>query len=360
MSEQQLQAIRERIDALDEQVQRLINERAALAQEVARVKTGNGGDVTFYRAEREAQVLRNVKARNTGPLPADEMARLFREIMSACLALEQPLRIAYFGPAGSYTHAAALKQFGAAVTTVPLAAIDEVFREVEAGSANYGVVPIENSSEGMLTHTLDMFMRSGLRICGEVNLRIRHNLLSHAGALPQVRRVYAHSQALAQCREWLDANLAHAERVAVSNNAEGARRAAEERDAAAIAGNSAADIYAIPALVQSIEDNPNNTTRFLVIGNDTVAPSGDDKTSLMVAARNKPGSLHQLLAPLANNGISMTRIESRPSRQGMWEYIFFLDIEGHAAEEKVATALTQLEAESALFKILGSYPKAVL
>ncbi len=360
MSEQQLQAIRERIDALDEQVQTLINERAALAQEVARVKVSAGGDVSFYRAEREAQVLRKVRERNAGPLPADEMARLFREIMSVCLALEQPLRIAYFGPAGSYTHAAALKQFGAAVTTLPLAAIDEVFREVEAGSANYGVVPIENSSEGVVTHTLDMFMRSGLHICGEINLRIRHSLLSHAQSLAQVRRVYAHSQALAQCREWLDANLPHAERIAVSNNAEGARRAAEEHDAAAVAGNIAADIYALPALAQNIEDNPGNTTRFLVIGNDVVTPSGDDKTSLMVAARNKPGALFHLLEPLASNGISMTRIESRPSRQGMWEYVFFFDIEGHAKDTKVAAALEQLEAESALFNILGSYPKAVL
>ena len=360
MSEQQLQVLRERIDALDEHIQSLINERAALAQEVARVKVGVGGDGIFYRAEREAQGLSKGKGRNTGPLPADDMAGLVREIMSACLALEQPLRIAYFGPAGSYTHAAALKQFGAAVTTLPLAAIDEVFREVEAGSAHYGVVPVENSSEGVVTHTLDMFMRSGLRICGEINLRIRHNLLSHAQSLAQVRRVYAHSQALAQCREWLDANLPHAERVAVSNNAEGARRAAEERDAAAVAGNNAADIYALPALAQNIEDTPGNTTRFLVIGNDVVTASGDDKTSLMVAARNKPGALFHLLAPLADNGISMTRVESRPSRQGMWEYVFFFDIEGHAQDKKVATALQQLEAESALFKILGSYPKAVL
>lgn len=353
--------MRERIDVLDVQIQTLISERAALAQEVARIKIGAGGEeILFYRAEREAQVLRMVKERNTGPLPADEMARLFREIMAACLALEQPLRIAYFGPAGSYTHAAALKQFGAVVSTLPLAAIDEVFREVEAGSAHYGVVPVENSSEGVVTHTLDMFMRSGLRICGEVNLRIRHSLLSHAGALDEVRRVYAHNQALAQCREWLDANLPHADRIAVSNNAEGARRAAEDRDAAAVAGNNAADIYALPALAQNIEDNPGNTTRFLVIGNGDVGPSGDDKTSLMVAARNKPGALFHLLAPLAEYGLSMTRIESRPSRQGMWEYVFFLDIEGHAKEAKVATALAQLEAESALFKILGSYPKAVL
>ena len=360
MNEEELLAVRQRIDALDEQIQALINERAALAQEVARVKIAAGEEFNFYRAEREAQVLRMVLDRNQGPLAGEEMARLFREIMSACLALEQPLRVAYFGPAGSFTHAAALKQFGGAVVGVPLAAIDEVFREVEAGSTDYGVVPVENSSEGVVNHTLDMFMRSGLRICGEVNLRVHHNLLSHAASLVAVKRVYAHSQALAQCREWLDANLSHAERVPASNNAEGARLAAGESESAAIAGSNAAQIYGLPALAQNIEDNPANTTRFLVIGKRDVASSGNDKTSLLVATRNKPGALYQLLEPLAKNQVSMTRIESRPSRQGMWEYVFFLDIEGHAQDAKVAPVLQQLEAEASLFKILGSYPKAVI
>lgn len=361
MDETQLHVLRQRIDALDERLQALINERAALAQQVAQVKIATEGEAAiFYRPEREAQVLRKVLERNQGPLSGEEMARLFREIMAACLALERPMRVAYFGPAGSYTHAAALKQFGGSVTGVPLAAIDEVFREVEAGSADYGVVPVENSSEGVVNHTLDMFMRSRLKICGEVNLRIHHNLLSHATSLQAVHRVYAHSQALAQCREWLDANLGHAERVPASNNAEGARRVIEERDAAAIAGANAAEIYTLPMLAQNIEDNPANTTRFLVIGREDVSPSGEDKTSLLVAAHNKPGALYHLLEPLAQAGISMTRIESRPSRQGVWEYVFFVDIEGHAHDAKVAAALHGLEEEASLFKILGSYPKAVL
>ncbi len=358
--EAQLRALRERIDALDAQLQQLIAERAVLAGEVAKAKLEAGDETLFYRPEREAQILRRVKERDSGPLPPDEMARLFREIMSACLALEQPLRVAYFGPAGSYTHTAALKHFGGSVTAVPLAAIDEVFREVEAGSADYGVVPVENSSEGLVTHTHDMFVRSGLRICGEINLRIHHNLLSHAQELAAVRRVYAHGQALAQCREWLDANLAHAERVPASNNAEGARRAAAETDAAAIAGDSAGEIYDLPALARNIEDDPGNTTRFLVVGDVDVPASGDDKCSLLLATRNQAGALYKLLEPLARHGVSMTRIESRPSRQAQWEYVYFIDLLGHRSDPTVAAALAELEGEASLLKILGAYPRAVL
>ena len=356
----ELKAIREQIDALDLELQALINRRASLAQEVARIKLAAGGEAVFYRPEREAQILRTVQARNEGPLPGEEMARLFREIMSACLALEQPMRIAFFGPEGSFTQAAALKQFGHSVTTTPLATIDEVFREVEAGGANYGVVPVENSTEGVVNHTVDRLVNSSLRICGEVQLRIHQHLMGDVESLQKVTRVYSHSQSLAQCRKWLDAHLPNVERVSVSNNAEAARLAAQEPGTVAVAGETAAELYGLPILVANIEDQPDNTTRFLVLGTEEVPASGEDKTSLLISARNEPGALFHLIEPLARAGVSMTRIESRPSRRGMWDYVFFVDIEGHLSDAVVAKALETLEREASLFRILGSYPKAAL
>lgn len=356
-NDDKLKAIRARIDQLDEQIQDLIAQRAQCAQEVARVK-GLGAD--FYRPEREAEVLRKVTERNQGPLTNEEMARLFREIMSACLALEQQLKIGFLGPEGTFTQAAALKHFGHSVQTVPLPAIDAVFREVESGAAHYGVVPVENSTEGVINHTLDMFLNSPLRICGEVELRIHHNLMGAVQDIKDVRRVYSHSQSLAQCREWIEANLHGIELVNVSSNAEAARRAKSETGAAAIAGETAAQIYGLNILVRNIEDEPDNTTRFLVIGRNGVASSGNDKTTLLLSTANKPGSLHHLLAPLARHGVSMTRIESRPSRRATWDYVFFVDIEGHAQAAPLATALKELEHEAAMLKVLGSYPRAVI
>jgi chorismate mutase/prephenate dehydratase len=355
-----LNKIRQQIDALDEKLQALISERAQLAQQVAEVKKAQGDDTVYYRPEREAEVLREVVARNKGPLSGEEMARLFREIMSACLALEQPLQVAFLGPEGTFTQAAALKHFGQSVHSVPMSAIDEVFREVESGAANYGVVPVENSTEGVINHTLDMFMQSSLTICGEVELRIHHHLLSKGTDRSGLTRIYSHQQSLAQCREWLDAHLPNVERVSVSSNAEAARRAANEESVAAIASDIAADIYGLDILEANIEDNPDNTTRFLIIGKQLVGPSSDDKTSLLVSAPNKPGALHQLLQPFADNGISMSRIESRPSRLANWEYVFFIDINGHVEDEKVMQCLNTLREEAAMLKVLGSYPRAVL
>ncbi|MCG6976251.1 MAG: prephenate dehydratase [Acidiferrobacterales bacterium] len=353
-----LKKIREKIDAIDEKIQALITERAQYAKEVATTKLDVGAE-SFYRPEREAEVLRRVIERNTGPVSNDDMARLFREIMSVCLALESPLTVAYLGPEGTFTQQAALKHFGHSVETVALAAIDEVFREVEAGSAQFGVVPIENSTEGVVSHTLDMFMRSDLQICGEVQLRVHQHLLSNADRLDGIRKIVSHQQSLAQCREWLDANLPNVERVPVSSNAEAARIAANDNGVAAIAGQSAAEIYTLKVLAGNIEDEPDNTTRFLVIGRLQTMPSGKDKTSLLLSGKNKPGALYQLLGSLANHGINMTRIESRPSRQNAWEYVFFLDIEGHAEDKKVKKTLSELQAEAALFKLLGSYPVSV-
>ena len=326
---------------------------------VAGVKLAEDKDAHFYRPEREAEILRNISERNQGPMPDEEMVRLFREIMSACLALEKPLKIAFLGPEGTFTQAAAQKQFGHSVKTVAMDGIDDVFREVEAGAADYGVVPVENSTEGVISHTLDLFQGSSLNICGEVELRIHHHLLVK-NSETEISRVLAHQQALAQCRGWLDANLPHAEHVAVSSNAEAARLVSQEPGAAAIASDTAAGLYGLTILEHNIEDKPDNTTRFLVIGKQEVLPSGNDKTSLLISVHNKPGALYRMLKPIAKNDISMTRIESRPSRQRMWEYVFYIDVEGHREDASVVKALDALEQEAFAVKVLGSYPKAVI
>ena len=361
MTEQDaLEVIRQRIDELDREILILISERACHAEEIARIKRQFDQVTDFYRPEREARVLHNILKQNKGPLNDEEMARLFREIMSACLALQQPLNIAFLGPEGTFTQEAALKHFGHSVKTTPLNAIDEVFREVESGCTQYGVVPIENSTEGVVSHTLDMFLQSPLKISGEVELRIHHHLLSHADEIMKINRIYSHQQSLAQCREWLDAHLPHAERIAVSSNAEAARRVISEFGAAAIAGDTAAKKYHLEILRSNIEDHPDNTTRFLIIGHPTVSRSGNDKTSVLVSAGNRPGSLFKLLEPLARHGVSMTRIESRPSQCANWEYVFFLDMEGHKDDDNLKAGLAELENAADLFNILGSYPRAVL
>ncbi len=355
-----LQEIRSRIDLIDKQLQDLITERAGCAKEVAGLKDIVGDTSEYYRPEREAQVLQAVVQRNRGPLSDECMARLFREIMSACLYLQHPMKVAYLGPEGTYTQAAVSKHFGSSVETVPLGTIDEVFREVEANAAHYGVVPIENSTEGAVSHTLDMFVNSDLNICSEVELRIHHYLLSKDNDLSQIKRIYGHQMALSQCREWLDANAVKIERIALNSNAEAAQRASHEPGTAAIAGVSAAEIYQLNRLAANIEDKQNNTTRFLVIGRQMPASSGHDKTSLLVSAANKSGALYRLLKPLSEHNITLTRIESRPSRQGMWEYVFFIDIEGHIEDANVASALQDFKSEAAMIKVLGSYPCAVL
>ena len=355
-----LEQIRRQIDELDVQLQTLINERARLAQQVAVIKRELDDGSAFYRPEREAQILRQIQERNKGPLSDEQIARLFREIMSTCLSLEQPMSIAYLGPQGTFTELAAFKHFGQAINTHPLSAVDEVFREVEAGAASYGVVPIENSTEGIVSHTLDMFVSSPLKICGEVLLRVHHHLLSNAKSLRDIKQVMAHQQALAQCREWLSANLPGVERVAVSSNAEAAKLAAKKASIAALGSEHASEIYQVGILASNIEDEPDNTTRFLVIGDQAVPASGDDKTSIMVAITNKSGALFDIIAPLSNYELNMTRIESRPSRRSMWDYVFFIDLTGHADDLPVKRALRAVEKEAALLKLLGSYPTAVL
>jgi len=352
--------IRNRIDEIDKSIQDLVSERASCAAQVAKVKQQQGETGHFYRPEREAQVLRAVMERNSGPLTDESMAGIFREIMAACLAHEKPLKVAFLGPEGTYTHSAAVKHFGSLIETQPVESIEEVFRIVEADGANFGVVPVENSSAGVINHTLDLFMKSSLTISGEVALRIRHNLLSKVESLDKIGRVYAHQQSLSQCNQWLDKNLPDAERIAMSSNAQAVLKANESATAAAIGGAMAAELYSVPVLASDIEDEPDNTTRFVVIGQHRSPPSGEDRTSLLVFVHNKPGSLFDLLKPLANRGISMSNIESRPSRRGVWDYVFFIDIDGHRDDDVVKEAITEIEKASAMVTILGSYPKAVL
>ncbi|UHQ55299.1 prephenate dehydratase [Microbulbifer sp. YPW16] len=356
-----LVALRDRIDEIDGKIAALISARAECALEVAEVKKATGASALYYRPEREAQVLRRAMERNKGPLTDEEMARLFREIMSACLALEEPVKVAYLGPEGTFTQQAAIKHFGHSAESRPLAAIDEVFREVEAGAVAYGVVPVENSTEGVINHTLDNFMHSNLHICGEVELRIHHHLMISDITRPDaITRIYSHAQSLAQCRKWLDAHYPHVERVAVASNAEAAKRVKGEWNAAAIAGDMAAELYGLKVLAEKIEDRPDNSTRFLIIGSEQVPASGDDKTSLMVSMRNEPGALHDLLAPFQRHEIDLTRVETRPSQSGNWTYVFFIDFIGHRDAADVAEALSDVGARAADLKVLGSYPRGVL
>ena len=357
-----LSALRDQIDAVDEQIQSLINERARVAQQVALAKNSGGEATAFFRPEREAQVLRSVVERNKGPLSDEEIVRLFREIMSVCLAQEKPLKIGYLGPEGTFTQTAVYKHFGHSVRALPLATIDEVFHEVESGSADFGVVPIENSTAGTVNHTLDSFLMSPLKICGELELRIRQHLMGQMDDLKKVVRVCGHPQSLAQCRAWLKEYLDGVEQIEVASNAEGARRARDEVGTAAIAGDAAAEVYGLTKLITDIEDRPDNTTRFLVIGRELFSASGDDRTSLLLSTSDveDAGALHKLLLPLSKHNVNMTRIESRPSRRRKWHYVFFIDIDGHAEDANVTAALTELEANAQLFRILGSYPKAIV
>ena len=363
MNEQaELGRLRERIDAIDQQLIELISERARCAQAVAEVKMrAQGEGAVFYRPEREAQVIRRVMARNPGPLSDEEMGRLFRELMSACLALERPLHIAYLGPEGTFTHAAALKHFGYSVVTVPFDSDSEIFREVEAGEAHYGVVPVETSTEGIITHTLDRFVTSPLKICGEVQIRTHLYLMVAPGTESgQVRRIYSHPQSFVHCRHWLELHYPKAKLVAVSSHGEAALKAAREPNSAAIAGEICTELFGLKVLHRNIEDSPNQITRFLIVGREKVGSSGEDKTVIMVSRRNQPGALYELLEPFHRHRISLTRIESRPASANTWTYHFFLEFEGHWDDEAVQAAMQELEPRVSDLKHLGSFPVGAL
>jgi chorismate mutase/prephenate dehydratase len=352
---------RERIDGIDRQIQALIAERAGWAQRVGKAKGPLKAAIDYYRPEREAQVLRQVLDRNDGPLADDVLLRLFREIMSACLAQQEPLKVGYLGPEGTFSQQALIKHFGHSSRGLPLSSIEEVFQEVEAGHADFGVVPVENSGQGTIQSTLDMFLTSPLKICGEVELHVHQYLLSRTGRIEDIERVYSHAMSLAQCKAWLRQNLPHSEKLSVASNAEAARRARNADDAAAIAGESAGHVYGLKKVVAGpIEDRQDNTTRFLVIGRELFNASGHDRTSLLVFVRDQPGALYNVLSPFAKYGISMNRIESRPSHAGLWQYAFFIDVAGHVEDEPVRRALSELGEYAADVKILGSYPVALL
>jgi len=344
------------IDALDDRIAALLNERAGHAAAIGKLKT----DGSAYRPEREAEILRRVARGNRGPLPDDALVRLFAEIISACRSLEQPLAVAYLGPQGTFSEMALAKQFGAAVGALPCASIDEVFRAAETGGAQYAVVPVENSTEGAIGRTLDLLLATPLKICAEVVLRVRQNLMAKRASLKTIRRIYSHPQSLAQCQGWLSRHLPRAERVPLASNAEAARFAAKQAGAAAIGPEIAAERYGLKLLVRSIEDDPKNKTRFLVLGTHDAGRSGSDRTSLAMTAHNRPGAVHDLIAPFAAHGVSMTRFESRPARTGQWEYYFYVDIEGHQQDPKVAKALEELRVKAPFVKIFGSYPAAAL
>jgi chorismate mutase/prephenate dehydratase len=351
----EIEKLRREIDRLDDELAALVQRRAGLAQKIGALK----GGAPAYRPERESQVLQRV-GKVPGPLAGERIVAVFREIISACRGLEEAIRVSYLGPEGTFSEQAVRKHFGGAVEALPAASVDEAFRRCESGAAQFTVVPVENSTEGAVGRTLDLLVATPLRICGEVELRVHQNLMSRADKISSVKKIYSHAQSLAQCNAWLVQHLPGVERVPVTSNAEAARRASEEAGAAAIAGEAAAERYQLGLLARAIEDDANNTTRFLVLGNLEPGPTGRDRTSLVMSAENKPGAVHALLTPLAQHRVSMTRIESRPARMrsALWEYVFFIDVEGHQADEPVARALTELKRLAPYLKILGSYPAA--
>ncbi len=354
MSDEKLKPLREQIDAIDAQIIDLLNQRARVAQEVGHVKAETNAPV--FRPEREAMVLRRVAERNAGPLASDDMQMIFREVMSICRALERRVTVAYLGPEGTFSEQAVYQQFGHAVEGLPCVSIDEVFRATEAGTADFGVVPVENSSEGAINRTLDLLLQTTLAISGEVSIDVHHSLMSKNGSMEGITRVCAHSQALAQCQAWLNQHYPNIERQAVASNAQAAKMASEDASMAAIAGQTAGEKYNLQVISAHIQDDPHNRTRFAVVGRLHTTPSGRDQTSLVLAVPNKAGAVYNMLAPLATHGVSMTRFESRPARTGTWEYYFYVDLEGHEKDDKVAKALADLKHNAAFFKVLGSYP----
>ena len=356
MAAAKLDGLRKKIDDIDDRILDLLNERARVVLEVGKAKAGSRQQ--FYVPNREQAIYRRLAEHNPGPFPTDAIRRVFREVISASLSLEQPMKVAFLGPLATFTHVAAMQQFGLSAQLVPQKGIATVFDEVLRGRVDYGVVPVENSNEGVVSHTLDMFMESELKIHAEILLEISHDLLSLSGDLGRVRKVVSHPQALAQCRKWLQENLPDVPLVDVASTALAAQMVAEDDSAAAIASEMAATLYDLQVVKKKIEDNPNNFTRFLVIGQQTPAPSGRDKTSIMFSVRDEPGILYRMLEPFSKRQLNLSKIESRPFKKKAWEYIFFLDLEGHAEETVVHEALEELKGYCTLFRVLGSYPKA--
>ncbi|MCP5266169.1 MAG: prephenate dehydratase [Burkholderiaceae bacterium] len=351
-----LAPLRARIDAVDAEIVRLLGERARLAIAVGEVKRET--DAPVYRPEREAQIFDRLRREATGPLPGQALVSIYREVISACRALERRIRVAYLGPAGTYSEIAVHRHFGHGVEAVPCATFDEVFRMTEADAVDFGVVPVENSTEGAVNRSLDLLLSTPLAISGEVSIPVHHCLMTRSGSLEGVQRIAAHPQALAQCVGWLDGHAPGLERAPVSSNAEGARLAAEDPGVAAIAADSAAERYGLRIVESGIQDDPSNRTRFVVVGRYQCQPSGADQTSLILSVPDRAGAVHALIEPLARHGVSMKRFESRPARQGNWEYYFYIDVIGHKDDDAVAPALAELRANAAFYKVVGSYPRS--
>ena len=358
--QEQLTQLRQRIDQLDDEILQRLNDRARCALQVADAKKLDAVDPVYYRPEREAQVLRRMAELNKGPLSSEKVTQVYRQIMSACLALEEPLQVAYLGPEGTFTQLATLKQFGSSVIGLPMITLDDVFREVSSENCHYGVVPVENSTEGVISHTLDNFLSSSLKICGEVELRVHHHLMVVEDTdESKIQRIYSHQQTLGQCRRWLESHYPNIPKIATTSNAQAARKILEEKNAAAIAAEIAADIYGLRILAKKIEDQSDNSTRFIVVGRDDVGASGNDKTSIMVSTHNQPGALFKLLGPFHKHNVSLTSIETRPSKTGMWSYVFFIDFEGHRDDAVIKTVLGEIDRDALEVKMLGSYPRAL-
>jgi chorismate mutase/prephenate dehydratase len=355
-----LPELRIQIDAVDQELLALLNKRAALANEVGEIKRHEGSAV--FRPEREAQVINGLQTANTGPLKGESVALIWREVMSACRALEAPQRVAYLGPAGTFSEEAALRFFGSSIAHIPCTNFDEVFHAATSGSAEYGVIPVENSTEGVVTRSLDLLLNSPLHIIGEISLLVRHNLLRSAHSLEGIEVVLAHPQALAQCQQWLTTHLPQAERRAVTSNAEGARLAASHPQWAAIASERAGSEFGLHSAALAIQDEAYNRTRFVVVCLPSTMPApqttGKDCISLVVSVPNRPGAVHDMLVPLKKHGVSMTRFESRPARSGQWEYYFYIDLQGHPSQPHIAAALKDLQDLCAFYKVLGTYPLA--
>jgi len=350
-----LKELRLNIDDVDDKILELLNKRASLAIDIGKIKLKGKRD--FHAPEREKEIYQRLSSNNKGPFPNQALKNVFREIMSASLSLEKPLKVAYLGPKATFTHQACMQYFGLSAELVPKKDISDVFDDVERGKVDYGLVPIENTTEGVVSHTIDMFVTSDIKICGEITMEVSLSILNKTGRMGDIKKVYSHPHAIAECKEWLKEHLHEAPVFDVSSTAMAAQTASEDQSSAAIASDFAATLYDLQVVERSIEDHPNNFTRFLVIGKKSPDKSGTDKTSVMFAIKDVPGALYRMLKPFADKGINLTKIESRPQKGKAWEYIFFVDMDGHVSDSKVSDALKELEAQCSFMKILGSYPK---
>ena len=355
-SQEDIQQYRKEIDRLDDEILRLLNERSKNVIEIGKLKKQSGVEANLHTPAREAEIVERLTRQNRGPFPNDAIRSVYREVMSASLSLEGPQKVAYLGPRATFTHLACIQKFGQSAQYIPVNSITDVFNEVERGRANFGVVPIENSTEGVVNHTLDMFIDSNLLIYGEVQQEVSHHLVSKADSLGGIKKIYSHPHAIAQCRNWLETNLPGVHVSEVHSTARAAEIAAEDPTTAAIASELAGQLYGLKVLKARIEDNINNYTRFLVLSQKPAERTGKDKTSIMLSVKDKVGALYELLRPFASSGVNLTKIESRPSRRKAWEYIFFIDCEGHMDEDRIKKALTELKSRCLFLKILGSYP----